>query len=393
MRGIQLASSACLFNLLVLARAEQARHVGPDRGPVPEAEQSKGLTTVTETTFVNTFITPRSTAALSSSSSSPITQTTTLSIIPNTLTSQPVSVATATTVAISSLGGEFSTSQSIAFISQPATTEAPANEIKEDDRRRTLIIILSTVLGSLALLLVGLSICLTRRYRKHKSPFSHRGASPINDEEIASWRTPSSEQKVPIPPTYPPRVQDISTIGLAHYPGWMWNSQLPRASHSHSHSHSQSHSVSSPSVIIPPSPSSMARAPNSRAGLTDETKPGADAYIPPMKRQSSRLSKAPPGHSRTKSRRSSLSNRSIWSYNGPSSSNVNVDGRVRDRQPTWYDPENDNVARQLPDFDHNSSPGTSIWDTNSVGGLSPRPASRPRLFPSASDKEIGGVSP
>lgn len=54
---------------------------------------------------------------------------------------------------------------------------------------------------------------------------------------------------------------------------------------------------------------------------------------------------------------------------------------------TWYDPD-DNVGRDLRDFDHNSdSPGTSIFDGLSAGGLSPRPKSRPRVWDS--DKEHG----
>jgi hypothetical protein len=89
-----------------------------------------------------------------------------------------------------------------------------------------------------------------------------------------------------------------------------------------------------------------------------------------------------------------MSQKSIWSYNGPpSASNINVNydhKSPRERQPTWYDPEDDNIGRELRDFDHNSnSPGTSIFDV-AAGGLSPRPASRPRLWErEAQDKEIG----
>jgi hypothetical protein len=99
---------------------------------------------------------------------------------------------------------------------------------------------------------------------------------------------------------------------------------------------------------------------------------------------------------RSKSRRSSISAKSVWSNHGHSTSNINLDFKPKERQSSyqlWYDPEDDSVGRELRNFERNShtnSPGTSVFDDTSAGGLSPRPASRPRFWESqAEDKEIG----
>jgi hypothetical protein len=80
-----------------------------------------------------------------------------------------------------------------------------------------------------------------------------------------------------------------------------------------------------PSVEIQP-PELTARAPNSRSGLTDEAIPGQPSFLPPIKRQSTRLSKhKSPGHARTKSRRSSRG--SMASQSGPVASAPPAMGR------------------------------------------------------------------
>ncbi|EPE31552.1 hypothetical protein GLAREA_12308 [Glarea lozoyensis ATCC 20868] len=386
MKGTQLAI-ACLFNLLAPSNAQPAPNAGPVNVPEQRSDGSPTLahSVVTETTFVETSITAKRT----SRSSTPITQTTTLSIIPtwtsNTIRSDFTSSdSTATTIP---------SVEAVSNASPAESPQAPTSGNGGDVSHRNLIIVLSTVLGSLTLILISLGTCLVVRYRKSKSPFSHRGASPIDDEEIASWRSPSYEHKQPILPAYPEPVQYASTIGVAHHHGWSWDSESPRQQQtSPKHAHKVSNS---PSTIIPESPTSMARAPNSRTGLTDETKPGAEPYVATIKHQSSRLSKAP-SHMRSKSRRSSISAKSVWSNHGHSTSNINLDFKPKERQGSyqlWYDPEDDSVGRELRNFDrsnHTNSPGTSVFDDTSAGGLSPRPASRPRFWESqAEDKEIG----
>jgi len=61
----------------------------------------------------------------------------------------------------------------------------------------------------------------------------------------------------------------------------------------------------------------------------------------------------------------------MWSYNGPISELKPIEA-----MPTWFDPEDESVAKGLRG-DSNSSPGTSIFDDLALaGGLSPRPKSK-----------------
>jgi len=205
--------------------------------------------------------------------------------------------------------------------------------------------------------------------------------TPINDDEIESWRGTVLEQKkqphisetgsANTPKSaHTPRGASIDSIALKHSPAWTWNA-----------SPSTAHSNKAP--IVPETPPFVARAPNSRVGLTDEAVPGADPFIPPVKRQSSRLSKAPPGHGRTKSRRSSISTKSIRSYNG----GTYGDSKGKDEMPSWYNRDDESVGTGLKDTEPTDSPGTSIWDGLSAGGLSPRPKSKSQLRPWQTDNK------
>jgi hypothetical protein len=204
-------------------------------------------------------------------------------------------------------------------------------------QHQDLIIILSVILGVLALVLIGTAICLFCRYRHGKAPY--RGATPINEEEIQSWRGTTVEQKRQYPVIKPPSHVHTPRGVSIESPGW-----TPTSTRSNN-----------------PPPSFVAKAPNSRVGLTDEVVPGADPFVQTHKRQSSRLSKAPPGHSRTKSRRSSTSGKSSRSIG---------------RRQTWYDPDDESTEKETGrtrDLDNCESPGASICDGLSAGGLSPRP--------------------
>jgi hypothetical protein len=245
------------------------------------------------------------------------------------------------------------------------------------DQHRTLIIVLSTVLGFVGLILIAAALFLVYRFGQGRSPFGHRSATPLDDDEIESWRGTVIEKKEP-PPIDPAMLnRKGDSIQLTQSPGWTWTA-----------SPTSLRSALSPSTTVPDTPSFLAKAPNSRAGLTDETVPGADPFIPPMKRQSSRLSKAPPGHGRSKSRRSSMSAKSVWSYNGGIGPNTDSRG-TNDKIPMWFDPDDQAVGKELARMGRtSSSPGTSIFDGVSVGGgLSPRPKSQGR--PWEMDKEIG----
>jgi hypothetical protein len=228
---------------------------------------------------------------------------------------------------------------------------------------RDVVIILSVVLGVFGLLLIGAAIFLACRYCQGKAPFNNRGATPINDEEIQSWRGTSMEPKQhqnadPQPQVYPPLEMSMGSIALGQSPGHPTRPTAPSSAHHHSSS-------------------SVAKAPNARAGLTDETIPGAAPFIPPaVKRQNSLLSKTPLGHVRTKSRSST------------SAKNLSRQSDEPERIHPWYDPDLDSVGKEVRDTDHtSSSPGTSIFDGLTAGGLSPRPRSQARRL--EKEDEVG----
>ncbi|TVY85372.1 hypothetical protein LSUE1_G000296 [Lachnellula suecica] len=386
MRNAHSAFITCLLSLVLLSSAQPGRLAGARPNPKKGVDPLNTIT-ARSTTFPSTAALASSNTeqAISSSTVSPITipitRTTILSYVPTSTSNSEsshssISTSTIPTGAITDgyIGSTLVSSSSPYSISMSSSSSS--NSVNNSEHHRNLIIILSAVLGFAGLLLIISVIFLIVRYRRGKSPFAHRGASPINDEEIASWRGTIQEHKPPVPnPTLPPVLQDANTIGLAQSPGWTW-APSPSAVQP---------SMSQTASVVPDTPPFLAKAPNSRAGLTDETVPGAHPFIPPMKRQTSRLSKAPPGHARTKSRRSSLSAKSMWSFKDTS-----MDLKGKELSPTWFDPENDHVARELRDLDHNSeSPGTSIFDGLSAGGLSPRPKSRPRLWESEKEHEHG----
>ena len=60
--------------------------------------------------------------------------------------------------------------------------------------KQTLVIVLSVVLGSIVLLLCTLAFFLFGRCRQRR--MKKRGVTPINDEEIETWR--STEKKMPL---------------------------------------------------------------------------------------------------------------------------------------------------------------------------------------------------
>jgi hypothetical protein len=240
-----------------------------------------------------------------------------------------------------------------------------------------LSIVLAVVLSLLGLILIAAALFLLYRYR----------SSPIGDDEIATWRGAMIDPEGPPiamnqtdNPKSPNRtvrtVRQASTITFTHSPGWTWTANSSPAS-------TRSGFVSGEAV--PNTPSFLVRAPNARTGLTDEAIPGADPFITPVKRQSSRLSKMPRGHGRSKSRRSSISAKSIMSYHGGRESSG------KERIGMWYDPDEEGVQKDgRKSRRTNSSPNTSVFDeghASESGGLSPRPKSHSK--PETRDRDIG----
>ncbi len=166
----------------------------------------------------------------------------------------------------------------------------------------TRVIILATVIP--VVVGVVLVVLLLRYRRKRNARLFNRGITPIADEEIESWKTDRNDEKELIPEKTSRSHQERSS--------------RPQSSRHHKQ-HSSVSSLSKPASVIvyqnagqglprtsgeqtpksllhsrsmdlPTSPI-LARAPNARPGLTDEMIQGDDAFIPQVKRQSSRLSK------------------------------------------------------------------------------------------------------
>ncbi|KAE8453825.1 hypothetical protein EG329_009337 [Mollisiaceae sp. DMI_Dod_QoI] len=243
-------------------------------------------------------------------------------------------------------------------MSSTSAVSQPTNSNKIS--HQTLVIILSAVLGFLGVILLAGAVFLIYRFSKGQAPFRHRGASPINDDEIESWRR-SGREKLPLtPPDHGPAIREVTSLPMRS-PAWTWAAS-PSSIRTVSANLSEPHSV-------------VAQAPNARAGLTDEALPGADPFITPPKRQSSRLSKAPPGHARTKSRRSSISAKSMRSGRERSSSDL----KAKEMQSVWYDQDDEIMSSHLRTDNGRSSLGTpDFFDGIPSGGLSPRPKSRTR---------------
>ncbi|KAK3310407.1 uncharacterized protein B0T15DRAFT_489090 [Chaetomium strumarium] len=213
---------------------------------------------------------------------------------------------------------------------------------------RTLVIALSTVLSAVGLFLVIGAVLLCRRCRRRRRrlPFLPRGVSPIDDEEIERWKGNRSEKggfhvgdtdieadgalsKETSAPS-PSHAKHPSTSSVKKPPSVIvysspCNSQGLRHStdaesrRSFARDHPGYGGKSSFDKSLPQTPI-QARAPNARAGLTDESVPGDAPFLPKPKRTPSRLSKASHGsakerrarHARARSSRSST--RSFGDY-------------------------------------------------------------------------------
>ncbi|KAL8948989.1 MAG: hypothetical protein Q9222_004860, partial [Ikaeria aurantiellina] len=154
-----------------------------------------------------------------------------------------------------------------------ATSASPTAAAKHSGINRTTLIvaIVCAVVGALLLaLLVGLCCwCLARRRRRRRRNQTHQ---PI-DDEVKTWR--SNEPKNPGREYSPHRNGRVASMEqqpmippVAKAPDMQQHPALRN-----------NNNVENPFVPMPPSP--RRQAPNSRAGLTDGTVPGAAPYILP----------------------------------------------------------------------------------------------------------------
>jgi hypothetical protein len=296
---------------------------------------------------------------------------------------------------------------------------------------RNLVIILSTVLSVAGVLIIVAAVLICRRYRKGRFPFFTRGVSPIDDDEIATWKVPRNEKGL-LPDDEAAGggavVAGAAAATMAGAGAVTRNSRDSGRGPSHGKHASTSSIKKPPSVIVYANPqgqggyrrssddssprsfvsamdSSVARspgqkmsfdkilpqtpiqakAPNARVGLTDESIPGDVPFIPSAKRQPSRLSKIPTGlspsqrrhHVRTRSSRSSTRSFGDYAY---SASDLGISARhSHDYVPRSY---THNAVNNWQAYSSASIPPRLSFSDESVinGNLSPRP-----LF----DHEIG----
>ncbi|KAK4201841.1 hypothetical protein QBC40DRAFT_49129 [Triangularia verruculosa] len=233
----------------------------------------------------------------------------------------------------------------------PTATDAVANGRSSsggDDGgagNRTLIITLSTVLSVVAVALIAGGLYLCWRYRQRRALFFSRGITPIDDDEIATWKVPRDEKGgYPAGDTDiegdaafrketggPSHGRQVSTTSIKKPPsvivynnaqGHGYRQSTDEAPGRRSFTQHPVYGKMSLDKTLPQTPI-QARAPNARAGLTDETIPGDDPFLPSPKRHASRLSKVPPSsayhrrhHGRSRSSRSSTRSFGEYRYGG-----------------------------------------------------------------------------
>ena len=240
---------------------------------------------------------------------------------------------------------------------------------------KSLTIILSTVIP--VVFVIGLVLGLWRYGLNRNSRLFNRGITPIADEEIESWKNDRhDEEKEPIPET--PRSNSYHKSRRHHQQNSSVSSCQKPPSVIVYQNNSRISSEQSPrsfgpvkhSIDLPQTPV-LARAPNARPGLTDDTVQGDDAFVPQLKRQPSRLSKNHASqHQRHKSAYGAVSAtapRDRW-YGQPA-----ID--LRTRQSADNIPRRGSAPRSHERIYSatENRPRMSLDEATSPGGLSPRP--------------------
>lgn len=257
----------------------------------------------------------------------------------------------------------------------PATMQARANLDNNDGPSRTLIIALATTIpGVILVIVLGLAIyhCRRRKFR-----FLKRGITPIDDEEIESWRTEKIEENMAdtVPAESPRRHQpSMSASSIQKPPSIM---VYGRDTHYTARpSIDRSPGFGRPSVDIPAPV--IAVAPNARPGLTDDMVQGDDAFVPRVKRQPSRLAKvqpppSPSKHQHSRSTNSHSSMHAAWYGYQESGQYASTPTRhSSERRPQTPPPQSYHGHNRV--YSSSSNPPYPATDEEMChGGLSPRP--------------------
>ncbi|RWA03417.1 hypothetical protein EKO27_g11687 [Xylaria grammica] len=232
-----------------------------------------------------------------------------------------------------------------------------------------LVIVLSTVLGTLGLVLIALvALWCLRNRRRHR--LFNRGLTPIGDDEIATWKGSRGmgDKETEAYGARPSHVSKDST-GSARIQ-YQRGASRPSTEAGVS---ARSFIKNSFSIDLPraPEPAAFARAPNARTGLTDETVPGDEPFVPQLKRKTSRLQKLPPDTPKTLSRANSRtriarshSHPENWQSSPESSPKGSRDGNPRGNHSRIY--SSSSIPPRV----------ASAAEKELFGGLSPPPSQR-----------------
>ncbi|GKT40081.1 uncharacterized protein ColSpa_00262 [Colletotrichum spaethianum] len=243
---------------------------------------------------------------------------------------------------------------------------------------RSLVVALSTVLSVLGVVIIVGAICLCYRYRRGRLPFGRRGNTPIDDEEIESWKACRTIEKCTtvVVDEHDPH----GSVGPIQKPSsvivYQTNSPYqPRistdtASRSLYHKRSMDKSIDIPQTPV------LARAPNARVGLTDDTVEGDVAFLPSPKRQTLRLSKLPPlspRHGRHRSSRSSASAGSLRNHWYGYHTDLELSPRTSTDPYARMPSSAHSDGRHQHIYSSSTAPRLSLDEEFHLGGLSPRP--------------------
>ncbi|RYP74228.1 hypothetical protein DL771_003161 [Monosporascus sp. 5C6A] len=180
------------------------------------------------------------------------------------------------------------------------SSENAAGAVGTSSDNGTLVIVLSTALSVLFVVTIVVAVYLRSRRRRHRfGGIFRRGITPIGDEEIATWRLNQPDEKGP----------EKYTTRPSHTPNASTSTRKAASVIQYQSGGRPSEEIASPgswslkksmSFDIPRLPPSavLAVAPNARTGLTDETVPGDQPFLPSPRRNHSRLQKTPPSSPR-----------------------------------------------------------------------------------------------
>ncbi|KAI2611988.1 hypothetical protein GGR54DRAFT_338494 [Hypoxylon sp. NC1633] len=278
-------------------------------------------------------------------------------------------------ITITSNSDTISSPTETATMSNPSPTPNNVSSSDSSGGTSTLTIVLSTVLSVTGVILIAVAAYLCTGGRRKRLPMFKRGITPIGDDEIATWKSNRSAEKVDRYTTRPSHSQNASTAtSTRRAPSLIQYQNGARPSLE----------VASPrsfigggkhSFDLPQAPGAvLARAPNARSGLTDDIIPGDDPFLPSPKRHPSRLHKLPPNspslHGRTKGSRSS----SLRSF-------AEAAWRLGDAQETSSPRGSSDAYSRNHNRIYSSSsipppPRLSFGDSEQLTGLSPPPSRR-----------------